>query len=117
MFKAIGNVFKGNWRLERAFSLAETEFQMYPKRMVKQMPRSMATQWRQQFRAVMEQESLNDWECAVMLVVPFVGLITDPEHKMDVEYKMTDWWRKDLIRDEVYFEFRNNKDNKQPFDI
>lgn len=115
MFKSIAAIFKGNYRIETAFQLAQESFEMYPKQLVQQMPTDMAREWRQNFRLLADSMSLNDHESAAMMIIGFVGLIEDPNHKARIESTLLDWYRSKLVRADVYFHFIEEKDKKADF--
>lgn len=115
MFKTIAAVFKGNYRIESAFRLAQDSFGMYPKQLVKQMPAGMAREWRRNFRDLSDSMGLNDHESAAMMVIGFVGLIEDPAHKESIESTFFEWYRSKLIRADIYFHFLDEKDKQVHF--
>ncbi|WP_063912560.1 hypothetical protein [Pseudomonas sp. p21] len=112
MFKGIAAIFKGNFQIEKSFSLAQEAFAMNPKALVSQMPTDMAREWRQNFRQMARAMSLNEHECAAMMVIGFVGLISDEAHRANVEHTFYQWYRQSLIRTDIYLHFMKEKDSK-----
>lgn len=110
MFKSITDVFKGHHQIEKAFLLAEEAFAMYPKKMVKQMPSNMANEWRQNFRKTALDMQLSDHEAAAMMVIPFIGLIENEQHKEAIARTMSSWNHSGVIRLEVYFHYIDERD-------
>ncbi|KNX77298.1 hypothetical protein DA83_02810 [Pseudomonas sp. 250J] len=112
MFRGIAAVFRGNFQIERSYSLAREAFAMNPKALVSQMPVDMAREWRQNLRYMARTMNLNDHECAAMMVIGLVGLIEDEAHRAKVETAISAWYRQRLIRTDIYLSYIKEKDSK-----
>ncbi|MNI61861.1 hypothetical protein D3C73_1171530 [compost metagenome] len=84
---------------------------MYPKQMVKQMPSNVANVWRQNFRKAAMDMQLSDHEAAAMMVIGFIGLIENEQHKEAIARTMNIWVQSGVIRQEVYSHYLDERDN------
>ena len=99
------SVIRGNFKIERAYTISVEEFGMNPKTMIRQMPGVIASGMLAQLRAIIKTLDLNDREISVLMISPYIGVIEDPARKQSVINKVSVWRYSGLIREEIFENF------------
>ena len=90
--------FRKNFKIEKSMRMAEEEFNLFPSKIVSGFRSDMKSAWRAETRDMITKMGLNDHELTTMIILPFIGSISDRSHKEMIKSKIRSWLHLGLIR-------------------